>query len=350
MMLRSRLSLIVLGAVLGLCAVLVPTQATITARFSDLSLKPGEKIDYDFTPTTAGEIILRVSVRTSPATLQVQLFVEGKPVIDQTGSATQTAKTEVSEPDIGRPWRLVVTNLSQSIVEGRFELTYPRRFCKEIAAEYRIKISYEITTELEDLHCQQLYGILRSLPREHLKRLREIRAREPDVYLYGQYLPPSLIELPGLRAGRTFTLVAYHELGHLVHFTRSTSDQEERWAKLYTESGRDPDNFARDPIDRSLYAMTNQYEDFAVTYSAYIADSQLYITEATTRSQRGKPLLLQKFTVIAEYFRHTVNDQIRVYIYRVGTEVPIPKTYRASVPLTAAGLPDFTGPIEWESF
>jgi hypothetical protein len=328
----------------------LPARATITARFSDLSLRPDEKIEYDFTPTTTGEIILRVALRTSPATLRVQLFLESQPVIDQTGSATQTAKAEVTEADIGRPWRLVVTNLSQKTVEGRFELTYPRRFCKEISAQYRVKVSYEITTELEDLHCQQLYGVLRSLPNEHLKRLREIRAREPDIYLYGQYLPPGLIELPGLRASRTFTLVTYHELGHLVHFTRATLDQEERWEKLYTESGQDPDNFARDPIDRSLYAMTNQYEDFAVTYSAYIADSRLYINEAITRSQRSKPLLLQKFTVIAEYFRHTVNDQIRVYIYRVGTEVPIPKTYRASVPLTAAGLPDFTEPIEWESF
>jgi len=347
---RTRPSYVLLGTVLAVCIVLLPARATITARFSDLSLRPDEKIEYDFTPTTTGEIILRVALRTSPATLRVQLFLESQPVIDQTGSATQTAKAEVTEADIGRPWRLVVTNLSQKTVEGRFELTYPRRFCKEISAQYRVKVSYEITTELEDLHCQQLYGVLRSLPNEHLKRLREIRAREPDIYLYGQYLPPGLIELPGLRASRTFTLVTYHELGHLVHFTRSTLDQEERWEKLYTESGQDPDNFARDPIDRSLYAMTNQYEDFAVTYSAYIADSRLYINEAITRSQRSKPLLLQKFTVIAEYFRHTVNDQIRVYIYRVGTEVPIPKTYRASVPLTAAGLPDFTEPIEWESF
>lgn len=347
---RTRLSYVLLGAVLLVCVVLLPASATITARFSDLSLRPEEKIEYAFTPTTTGEIILRMALRTSPATLRVQLFLESKSVIDQTGGATQTVKTEVAETAIGRPWRLIVTNLGQNTVEGRFELTYPRRFCKEISAQYRVKVSYEITIELEDLHCQQLYGVLRSLPHEHLKRLREIRAREPDIYLYGQYVPPSLIELPGLRASRTFTLVTYHELGHLVHFTRSTIDQEERWEKLHAESGQDPDNFARDPIDRSLYAMTNQYEDFAVTYSAYIADSRLYINEAMTRSQRSKPLLLQKFKVIAEYFRHTVNDQVRVYIYRVGTEVPIPKTYRASVPLTAEGVPDFTEPIEWESF
>lgn len=350
MMTRTRFVYALLGSALLICVVLLPAGATITARFSDLSLKPDEKIEYNFTPTTTGEIVLRIALRTTPATVRVQLFLESKSVIDQTGSATQTAKTEIAETDIGRPWRLVVNNLGQNTVEGRFELTYPRRFCKEITAQYRVKVSYEITTELEDLHCQQLYGVLRSLPSEHLRRLREIRAREPDIYLYGQYLPPGLIELPGLRASRTFTLVTYHELGHLTHFTRSTLDQEERWEKLYADSGQDPDNFARDPIDRSLYAMTNQYEDFAVTYSAYIADSQLYITEAITRSQRSKPLLVQKFKVIAEYFRHTVNDQSRVYIYRVGTEVPIPKTYRASVPLTAEGLPDFTEPIQWESF
>ncbi|MCL6642345.1 MAG: putative zinc-binding metallopeptidase [Candidatus Bipolaricaulota bacterium] len=338
------------GIVLLVCAVLLPAHATITARLSDLSLKPTEKIEYDFTPTTTGEIMFRLALRTSPATVRVQLFFEGRPAIDQTGSATQTAKTEVSEADVGRPWRLVVTNLSSQTVEGRFELTYPRRFCKEISVQYRVKVSYEIGTELEDLHCQQLYNTLRSLPSEHLRRLREIRAREPDLYLYGQYFPPSLIELPGLRAGRTFTLVAYHELGHLVHFTRSTADQQERWEKLFNESGRDPDNFARDPIDRSLYAMTNQYEDFAVTYSAYIADSQVYISEALTRSQRSRPLLLQKFKLIVEYFRHVTDNQQRVYIYRVGTEAPIPTIYRASVPVTAESLPDFTGPIQWESF
>jgi hypothetical protein len=346
-MMRTR---VLFGIVLLVCAVLLPAHATITARLSELSLKPTEKIEYDFTPTTAGEIILRVALRTGPANLRVQFFLEGQSVIDQTGSSTQTVKTEVAEADVGRSWRAVVTNLNSQTVEGRLELTYPRRFCKEISVQYRVKVSYEIGTELEDLHCQQLYNTLRSLPSEHLKRLREIRAREPDLYLYGQYFPPSLIELPGLRAGRTFTLVAYHELGHLVHFTRSTSDQEGRWEKLFNESGRDPDNFARDPIDRSLYAMTNQYEDFAVTYSAYIADSQVYITEALTRSQRSKPLLLQKFKLIVEYFRHVTDNQQKVYIYRVGTEAPIPTIYRAAVPVTAEGLPDFTGPIQWEPF
>lgn len=348
-MTRTRLMPVLLGAVLVLSILLVPARATITARFSDLSLRPEEKIDYDFTPTTTGEIVLKLALRPTTATLRVQFFLEKTLIVDQSGPVAQTAKAEVSEEQVGRPWRLVVTNLSSQTVEGRLELTYPRRFCKEISAQYRIKVSYEVGTELEDLHCQQLYGVLRSLPAEHLRRLREIRAREPD-FLYGQYFPPSLIELPGLRASRTFTLVVYHELGHLVHFTRSTADQEARWEKLYNESGRDPDNFARDPIDRSLYAMTNQYEDFAVTFSAYIAESQLFINEAITRSQRSKPLLLQKFKLIIEYFRHQVDGQTKVYIYRVGTEVPIPTVYRASVPLTADGLPDFSEPITWEPF
>lgn len=348
-MTRTRSLAVLVGTVLALVVLLVPAQATITARFSDLALRPEEKLEYDFTPTATGEIVLKLALRPTTATLRVQLFLEKSVIVDQTGPATHTAKTTVLEAQVGRPWRLVVTNLSPNRVEGRLELTYPRRFCKEISEQYRIKVSYEVGSELEDLHCQQLYGVLRSLPAEHLKRLREIRAREPD-FLYGQYFPPSLIELPGLRASRTFTLVVYHELGHLVHFTRSTADQEARWERLYDESGRDPDNFVRDPIDRSLYAMTNQYEDFAVTFSAYIADSQLYINEALTRSQRSKPLLLQKFKVILEYFRHQVGDQTRVYIYRVGTEVPIPTVYRASVPLTSEGLPDFTGPIAWEPF
>lgn len=339
-----------LVAVMLITVVIVPASATITARFSDLSLRPNEKIEYDFTPTTTGEILFKLALRTSPATVRVQLLLAEKPVVDQTGSANQTAKAQVTEEDVGRPWRLIVTNLGQQTAEGRLEITYPRRFCKEIAMQYRVKVSYETSTELEDLHCQQLYATLRSLPSDHLKRLREIRAREPDPYLYGQYFPPSVIELPGLRAGRTFTLVAYHELGHLAHFTRSTADQEERWEKLFQESERDPDNFARDPIDRSLYAMTNHYEDFAVTYSAYIADSQTYIKEALTRSQRNKPLLLQKFKLMVEYFRHTVDNHTRVYIYRVSTEVPLTKIERASVPLTPEGLPDFAEPIQWESF
>jgi hypothetical protein len=225
-MTRTRLVPTLLGVILAISILLLPARATITARISELSLKPEEKIEYDFTPTTTGEIVLKLSLRSSAATVRVQLFLEERTVIDQTGPSTQAVKTEVSEADVGRPWRLVVINLSSQTVEGRLELTYPRRFCKEISTQYRIKVSYEVGTELEDLHCQQLYGILRSLPSEHLQRLREIRAREPD-FLYGQYFPPSLIELPGLRASRTFTLVVYHELGHLVHFTRSTTDQEE---------------------------------------------------------------------------------------------------------------------------
>lgn len=349
-MIRMRLAHVLVGVVLGVGLLLWPVQATITARLSDLSLRPEDRIDYDFTPTTTGEITVKLMLRPTTASVRVQLFFEQTAVVDQTGPTTRIAKTEVAEGQVGRPWRLIVTNLSAQTVEGRLELTYPRRFCKEIFAHYRIKISYEINAELEDLHCQQLYGIVRSLPSDHLRRLREIRAREPNVLVYGQYFPPSLIELPGLRASRTFTLVAYHELGHLVHFTRSTADQEARWEKLFRESGRDPDNFAPDPIDRSLYAMTNQYEDFAVTFSAYIAESQRFINEAITRSQRNKPLLLHKFKLIIEYFRHQVDGSTKVYIYRVGTEVPIPTIYRASVPLTEEGLPDFTEPIAWESF
>jgi hypothetical protein len=96
--------------------------------------------------------------------------------------------------------------------------------------------------------------------------------------------------------------------------------------------------------------MTNQYEDFAVTYSAYIANTQLYITEAVARSQRAKPLLLQKFKILLEIFHHTVENQPRVYIYRVGTEAPTPRIERASVPLTAEGLPDFEAQTTWECF
>lgn len=351
-MIQTRLWRSLFVVVLLVFGVLVPVSATITARFEDVFLSSGATLDYDFTPSTTGEVRVRLSLQpTQASSVTVRLLREGQPVAEQTSSSVQTLTATVSEADVGRPWILKVTNNGSQSLSGRIELTFPRLYCKDITGQLRIKISYEAGTELEDIHCQQLYSVLRSLPKDHIKRLRQIHAEAPSASLYGYcYSPCTSVILPGLRAGRTFVLVAYHELGHTVHFTRLSADQETRWKRLFNDSGRDPDNFARDPIDRSLYAMTNQYEDFAVTYSAYIANSQLYIGEAITRSQRAKPLLLQKFQLIVELFRHTVGDQAHVYIYRVGTEAPMPKIERASVPLTSENLPDFTEPIPWESF
>jgi hypothetical protein len=352
-MLRARRSCVLLLSVMMISVALLPASATITARWSEVFLASGQWLDYDFTPSTTGEILLRLSLRPPQGSVAIRLSRQGEqtPVLDQIGSPSQTVKAAVTEADVGKVWLLRITNVGQQTLEGRIELTFPRRYCVDITAQFRVRISYEAGTELEDLHCQQLLSILRSLPSDHIRRLRSIHAEPPSAFLYGYCYPPcTALIMPGLRAGRTFVLVAYHELGHTVHFTRLNADQQDRWEKLFNESGRDPDNFARDPIDRSLYAMTNQYEDFAVTYSAYIANTQLYITEAVARSQRAKPLLLQKFKILLEIFHHTVENQPRVYIYRVGTEAPTPRIERASVPLTAEGLPDFEAQTTWECF
>lgn len=349
----TRLGRSLMLSLLFIGALLFPTSATVTAFFEERFLPAGATLDYDFTPSTTGEIRVRVSLQPSQVGAVTRLLRKGeeKPVVEQSGPLPHTLTANVTEADVGRTWLLVITNNhNQQSLTGRIELTFPRLYCKDINGQYRVKVSYEAGTEIEDIHCMQLLSVLNSLPSDHLRRLREIRARPPSAFIYGQYFPPSLVELPGLRAGRTFILVSYHELGHLVHFTRASTEQFERWEKLFKESGRDIDNFALDPINRSLYAMTNQYEDFAVTYSAYIAQTQLYIQEAITRSQRDKTLLLQKFKLMTEFFRHAVENQLRVYIYRVGTEAPTPKIERASVPLTAENLPDFTAPAQWECF
>ena len=96
--------------------------------------------------------------------------------------------------------------------------------------------------------------------------------------------------------------------------------------------------------------MTNQYEDYAVTYSAYIAQTQDTIQEALNRRIANRPLPLEKLKMIMEYFKFTENNQAKVYIYRVGFDIPIPKIERAVVSLTTEGVPDFSGEIKWEAF
>jgi hypothetical protein len=197
-----------------------------------------------------------------------------------------------------------------------------------------------------------LLSILRSLPRSQLKRLIEIMAVTPDPGLLGTFNPNfNVVRLFGLTSSRSFALVAYHELGHLVHISTSTNDQKKRWEQLHEASGNDRDNFILDPIDRTLYAMTNQYEDYAVTYSAYVANTQEAIQEGLHRRAANRPLVLEKLRMITEYFKFIDgNNQSRVYIYRVGFDIPIPKIERATVSLTSDGLPDFSGEIKWESF
>ncbi|MCX8103476.1 MAG: hypothetical protein N3E42_03420 [Candidatus Bipolaricaulota bacterium] len=339
--------------VVGLFVVLVllPAQATITAFFEEMFLAPGATIDYEFTPSTTGEIQLRLSLQPGAAEVlsRIQRKGQAQPIAEKIGPSPHTLTATVGEADVGKTFVLIVSNRSAQSLTGRWQLTFPRVYCKEITSEFRVRIGYEAGTELDDIHCYQLYSVLRSLPAKHIRRLREIRAEAPSAFLYGYCAAPcTALRLPGLRAGRTFVLVIYHEIGHTVHFTVLSAQQESQWEQLFKQSGRDPDHFAPDPIDRSLYAMTNQYEDFAVTYSAYIADTQRYIQEALSRAQRAKTLLLEKFKLVTELFQ--TEDRQKVYIYRVGTEAPTPKIERALVPLTAEGLPDFSVQASWECF
>ncbi len=340
-------------SVLLVGALLAPVTATISAYFEERLLPPGMTLDYDFTPSTTGEIRVRVNLQPTQAGALTRLLRKGdeKPLAEKSGPLPHDLTATVTEADVGRTFVLLVTNNSQQTLEGRIELIFPRLYCKDINTQYRVKVGYEAGTEIEDTHCMQLHSVLRSLPSDHFRRLREIRAVAPSASLYGYcYQPCTTIFLPGLRAGRTFVIVSYHEIGHTVHFTRTSSEQRDRWEKLFSESGRDPDNFALEPISRSLYAMTNQHEDFAVTYSAYTVQTQLYFQEAVARSQRDKPLLLRKLKLMMELFQHTIDNQPRVYIYRMGTQAPTPKVERASVPVTPEGLPDFSGAREWECF
>lgn len=334
-------------------ALVAPATATISAYFEERFLPPGATLDYDFTPTTTGEIRVRVFLQPSSAGALTRLVRKGnnQPIAERSGPLPHDLTATVTDADVGQTFLLLIANTSQQNLEGRIELIFPQRYCKEINAQYRIKIGYEAGTEIGDIHCLQLYSVLRSLPSDHLRRLREIRAVAPSASVYGYcFQPCTTIFLPGLRAGRTFVIVSYHEIGHTVHFTRTSPEQRERWEKLFNEAGRDPDNFALEPIGRTLYAMTNQYEDFAVTYEAYTFNTELYFREALTRSQRGKTLLLRKLQLIMELFQHTVENQTRVYIYQIGSQAPTPKIERASVPVTPEGIPDFGAAALWECF
>lgn len=349
----ARTSKFVIVTVVLVGALFAPARATISAYFEERFLPPGTTLDYEFIPTATGEIRVRVFLQPSQAGALTRVVRKGdnKLIAERTGSLPYELTATVAEADVGQTLVLLVTNTSQQTLEGRIELIFPQRYCQEVNAQYRVKIGYEAGTEIGEIHCLQLYSVLRSLPSDHFRRLREIRAVAPSASVYGYCFPPcTTIFLPGLRAGRTFVIVTYHEIGHTVHFTRASSEQRERWERLFNESGRDPDHFALEPINRTLYAMTNQYEDFAVTYEAYTFNTELYFREALTRSQRGKPLLLRKLQLIMELFQHAVENRPRVYIYRMGTQAPTPKIERASVPITSEGIPEFGAVAQWECF
>ncbi len=348
---HPKISKIIIAGLLFCLALILPAQATITVRLVPTSVLANDILTVDFTPTLAGDISAVINFSVVQG-LSAQIFRPGqsdKPVAEHTGSFPQTLRTTVSDTDVGKTWTLRLKNSTNQVLNGRIEVTFPKRFCKDAVDEFKFKMSYEIGSELEDYHCQMLLNILHSLYRPQLRNLREIRAVSPDPSLLGTY-SSSLVTLFGLSASRSFALVAYHEIGHLVHLSTSTRDQFDRWKKLYDQSGRDPDNFVVDPIDRSLYGMTNQYEDYAVTYSAYVANTQDTIQEALNRNIANRPLPLEKLKLIMEYFKFTENNQVKVYIYRVGFDIPIPKIERATVPLTTEGVPDFSGEIKWETF
>ncbi len=332
-------------------ALFVPAQATLTAKLTEVSIPSNDLFTFDFTPTTTGEISVLVRISASQG-LTAQIYRPGQPIpaLESNGPFPSTVKATVTEADVGRAWTFKIQNTTAQTLNGRIEITYPKRFCKEAVEEFKFKMSYEPGNELEDFHCQMLLSILRSLPKPQLRRLLEIIAVSPDPSLLGTY-SSSVVRLFGLSASRSFALVAYHEIGHLVHLSTSTSDQRKRWEKLFDDSGRDRDNFILDPIDRSLYGMTNQFEDYAVTYSAYVASTQEAITEALNRRAASRPLVFEKLKLITEYFTFTDSSgQKRAYIYRVGFDIPTPKIERAVVSLTSEGVPDLTGEIHWESF
>lgn len=64
-----------------------------------------------------------------------------------------------------------------------------------------------------------------------------------------------------------------HEIGHNEHANLERIDEQaaERWAEIYDESWNHSDGLGF----VSEYAKTNQYEDFAESYNAYIRDPEL---------------------------------------------------------------------------
>lgn len=348
-----RTRLFTLSALL-LIVLAVAAHATVTGSYK-ARIAPGEFYEVGFTPTVPGPVRVHVELRPLELWASAQLY---KPTHDQPVALTIDHSSfdllaEADAASLNRPWRVVFFHTNNVALTAEIDITFPKAFCAEIASELGIRISYEEEAgELEDHHCDQMWRALRSLGIRLTEGLRKIKFLPPSNEIEGRFLyAERTIEMYRMMPGRRFTGVFYHELAHFVHFVKAGASLKREWSSLHKQSGSDTANYVREPFGGPPnYAMTNEYEDFAVTFSAYVLNTKDLFDLGITRRNAGKPILLEKAKLIAQVFLHYRDEKPYTYIYRFGAGYPVIPIERAEVPLTAENLPDFTEPIPWEKF
>ncbi|MCX8103367.1 MAG: hypothetical protein N3E42_02850 [Candidatus Bipolaricaulota bacterium] len=340
---------------LWLTASAVTAHATVTGAYK-ATVAPGELYEVSFTPTAPGPIRAHFEVRPLELWASAQLY---KPDQDQPVALTLDHSSfdllaEADAENLNAPWRVVLVHSNSVALTVELDITFPKAFCVEIAAELSIRISYEEEAgEIEDYHCDQMWRALRSLGLNLIEGLHQIKFLPPSNEVEGRFLYAGrILEMYRMTPGRRFTGIFYHELAHFIHFVKLGASLKREWSSLHRQSGSDMINYVREPFGGPPnYAMTNEFEDFAVTFSAYILNTKdLFDLGIARRDNLGKPILLEKAKLIAHVFLHYRDGKPYTYIYRFGSGYPVIPIERAEVPLTAEGLPDFTEPIPWERF
>ncbi len=340
---------------LFLAAYAVAAQATVTGAYK-ATVDPGVHYEVSFTPTAPGPVRLHFEIRPLELWAWAQLY---KPDLDQPvaltmGHSSFDLLAEADTESLNQPWRVVFFHTNSVALTVELDITFPKTFCVEIAAELGIRISYEEEAgELEDHHCDQMWRALRSLGLNLIEGLHQIKFLPPSNEVEGRFLSAErILEMYRTTPGRRFTGVFYHELAHFIHFIKLGASLKREWASLHKNSGADMINYVREPFGGPpTYAMTNEFEDFAVTFSAYVLNTKdLFDLGIARRDNVSKPILLEKAKLIAQVFLHYRDEKPYTYIYRFGSGFPVIPIERAEVPLTAEGLPDFTEPINWERF
>lgn len=319
------------------------------------TVAPNTPYEIAFVPTAPGRVRVHAEIRPLELVASLQLYRpdETQPVATALGHSALDLVAEADETTLRRPWRVVVAHTNSVALTVELDINFPKALCTEIAAEFGISVFYEEEAgEIEDHHCDQMLRALRSLGRDLMDGLRRIKFLPPSEQLEGRFLSAErTVEMYRMTPGRVFTIVFYHELAHFVHIIKLGASLKRDWTLLHRQSGSDMSNYARNPVGPPNYAMTNEYEDFAVTFSVYIVNTKDLFDLAIARKENvGRPLLLEKAKVMAQVFLHYRNGERRTYIYRMGLGFPVVPVQRASVPLRDDGLPDFSEPILWETF
>ncbi len=333
----------------------VSAQATVTGSYR-ATVAPNELYEWTFTPTAPGTVRVHFELRPLELWASAQLYRpnQNEPVAATMGASSFDLLAEADQESLNQPWRVVLLHSNSVAITAELYITFPKLFCVEIATELGIRIFYEEEAgELEDFHCDQMWRALRSLGTNLVQGLRKILFLPPSDKFEGRFLPRErILEMYRMTPGRRFTGIFYHELAHFIHFIKLGASLKREWASLHRQSGSDMVNYVREPFGGPpTYAMTNEFEDFAVTFSAYVLNTKaLFDLGIARRDNLGKPILLEKAKLIAQVFLHYRDEKPYTYIYRFGSGFPVIPIERAEVPLTAEGLPDFTEPILWQTF